>query len=79
MSLVSLSGGLFDFILSCSLEFKYLFHIFLFQNTVSELISFLTVPNLDIRALKTLASMQLQELAKAGKAGLLHAIENHKV
>ncbi|XP_071800647.1 intermembrane lipid transfer protein VPS13A-like isoform X2 [Asterias amurensis] len=48
------------------------------ENTVSELMSFLTVPNLDVQALKTVAATQLQELAKAGKAGLLHAIENHK-
>ncbi|XP_038059496.1 vacuolar protein sorting-associated protein 13C-like [Patiria miniata] len=48
------------------------------EHTVSELIAFLTVPNLDVEALKTAAATQLQELAKAGKQGLLHAIENHK-
>ncbi|XP_022100693.1 vacuolar protein sorting-associated protein 13A-like [Acanthaster planci] len=48
------------------------------EHTVSELISFLTVPNLDVEALKSVAATQLQELAKAGKEGLLHAVENHK-
>ncbi|XP_071956749.1 intermembrane lipid transfer protein VPS13A-like [Antedon mediterranea] len=48
------------------------------ENTISELVSFFTVPNLNMDNLKAVASTQLMKFAEYSTAGLKYAIENHK-
>ncbi|XP_070568681.1 intermembrane lipid transfer protein VPS13A-like isoform X2 [Ptychodera flava] len=48
------------------------------DHTLSELINFLTIPQVDVEGLKAAASNTLQELAVVTRANLMSAIENHK-
>ncbi|XP_033099721.1 vacuolar protein sorting-associated protein 13A-like isoform X2 [Anneissia japonica] len=48
------------------------------EKTISELITFFTVPNLNMENLKAVASTQLMKFAEYSTAGLKYAIENHK-